>query len=198
MIRLFALAIFILTLVVNFDVVWNESDLAGRTGWATIVGEPWSGAQAHIFLSLLPMALVSACGVYFNLLLWCYGSTFSMVIYPCVLNPWIAGVFGTLFLMTGQCFGPDLFPLLSNAGILLYQLCLVRVLFEVRHDIRQAGELGNFLSALGDDQVTGGSVAAMEVANTTSRADSTSYFTKEQLEAEMMEPELPYMMPSLE
>jgi hypothetical protein len=197
MIRLFALAIFMLTLVVNFDVVWNESDLAGRTGWKTIVENPWSGANAHIFLSLLPMALVSTCCLYFNLLLWCYGSTFSMVIYPCVLNPWIAGIFGTIFLMTGQCFGPDLFPILSNAGILLYQLGLVRVLFEVRHDIRQAGELGNFLTALGDDQVTGGSVAAMEVGTTTG-AGSTSYFTKEQLEAEMMEPELPYMMPSLE
>jgi hypothetical protein len=154
-VRLFSLALFLLTLIVNFDVVWETNDLAGRTGWRTVLQEPWSGSVSHIFLSLLPMALVSVSALYFSLLLWRYGSFFSMVIYPSVFNPWISPVFGTICLMVGQLFGPDLFPILSNAGILLYMMCIVRVLYEVRHDMKQAGDLGSFLDALGDDAVTG-------------------------------------------
>lgn len=153
--RLFALMLFLLTLVVNFDVVWATPDLAGRTGWRTVIQNPWSGSTSHVVLALLPMALVSVCCLYFSLLLWRYGSFFSMIIYPSVLNPWISPVFGTACLIVGQLFGPDLFPILSNAGILLFEMCLLRVLYEVRHDMKQAGDLGHFLDALGNNAVTG-------------------------------------------
>lgn len=161
--RLFSLFIFLLAFVVNFDVVWDESDLAGRTGWATLITEPWdsSGASMHIFLSLLPMTLVGFCCLYFAVLLWRYGSFFSMKIYASIFNPWFSPVFGTLCLLGGQCFGPDLFPVMSRTGIWLYQLCFLRVMYEVRFDIKQAGDLGLFLDALGDDTLTG-SVAAIE------------------------------------
>jgi hypothetical protein len=163
--RLFAIFLFLVTLVVNFDVVWNTSDSAGRTGWATVVRTPWNGSVAHVVMSLLPIALVSICCMYFSFLLWRYGSFFSMKIYPSVINPWCMPMFGTFCLAGGQCFGPDLFPLMSRVGILLYQLCFLRVMYEVRHDIKLSGDLGGFLDALGDDNVTG-SVAAMEVSAT--------------------------------
>lgn len=155
--RLFALFCFILSLIVNFDVVWNRPDLAGQTGWVTVIKEDWneSGANWHIFLSLLPITLVGLCCFYFAILLWRYGSSFSMKIYPSFLNPWVSPIFGTLCLLTGQCFGPNLFPVLSRSGIWLYQLCFLRVIYEVRHDIQQAGDLGHFLDAIGDDQITG-------------------------------------------
>lgn len=159
MIRLFCTFCFLLTLVVNFNVVWSEPDMAGRTGWATLLGQPWdpSGASMHIFLSLLPMAMVGIGCFYFAMLLWRYGSSFSMKIYPSVLNPWASVTFGTICLLGGQCFGPDLFPVLSRTGIWLYELCFLRIMYEVRYDIRQAGDLGQFLDALGDDSVTGSS-----------------------------------------
>ena len=129
--------------------------IAGRTGWRTIIQEPWSGATAHIFLSLLPMALVTMACLYFAVLLWRYGSFYSMVIYPSIINPWIYPIFGTIFMGAGQVFGPDLFPILSNSGILIYLLTVQRVLVEVRTDMDQAGDLGKFLDAIGDDNVTG-------------------------------------------
>lgn len=155
--RLFSIFCFMLSLVVNFDVVWTEPDSAGRTGWATVIRGEWNneGATWHIFLSLLPMALVGLCCLYFSVLLWRYGSSFSMKIYPSFLNPWVSPLFGTLCLLGGQCFGPNLFPVLSRSGIWLYQLCFLRVIYEVRHDIQQAGDLGHFLDAIGDDQITG-------------------------------------------
>jgi hypothetical protein len=174
MVRLFSLALFLLTLVVNFDVVWATNDLAGRTGWKSVIQEPWSGSTAHIFIGLLPMALVSVSCVYFSVLLWRYGSFFSMVIYPSVFNPWISPICGTACMMVGQMFGPDLFPLLSNAGIMLYLMCIVRVLYEVRHDMKQAGDLGSFLDALGDDAVTGSVTPNMNSKWGTTANDDTS------------------------
>ena len=172
-VRLFALAIFILALVVNFDVVWNEQDLAGRTGWATIINseDGWDEETTHIFLSLLPMALTALSCLYFTVLLYQYGTFFSMVIYSNIFNPWIAPVIGTGFLIAGQCFGPDLFPILSNTGILLYHICFLRGMYEIRYDMRQAGDLGNFLTALGDEVVTG----SMPAGATTGDLDSSGY-----------------------
>lgn len=162
--RLFSLFCFLLTLIVNFDVVWSNPDMAGRTGWATIITEEWdeNGSSMHIFLSLLPMTMVAFSCCYFAVLLWRYGSSFSMKIYPHLFNPWVSPLVGTACLLGGQCFGPDLFPVMSRTGIWLYQLFLLRVMYEVRHDIKQAGDLGHFLDALGDDIVTG-SVAAMDL-----------------------------------
>jgi hypothetical protein len=57
-------------------------------------------------------------------------------------------------MIAGQCFGPDLFLITSNIGVLVFMLSMVRVLFEARYDMKQAGDLGGFLSALGNDTVT--------------------------------------------
>jgi len=154
-IRLFALGLLVLNLIVDFDVVWSEQDLAGRTGWRSVVQNPSDVATDHIVLALLPMALVCFCCLYFSLLLWRYGCEFSLVIYRSGnFNPWLSPVFGTLCMMVGQTFGPDLFLLTSSCGILIYFLSMVRVLFEARYDMRQAGDLGLFLHALGNDNVT--------------------------------------------
>jgi len=57
-------------------------------------------------------------------------------------------VFGAGAMIVGQMFGPELFLVTSNSGIILYMISMVRVLYEIRHDIREAGDLGNFLNAL--------------------------------------------------
>ena len=152
--RLFSLGLLILSLFVNFDVVWDEYDLAGRTGWLTLLTEEWSDESLHILLSLLPMAVVAVSCLYFSLLLWRYGTLFAMIIYSSLINPWLAPLLGIFFLLAGQAFGPELFPILSHTGILVYVMCFVRLLFEVRKDFEAANNLGNFLGALGNDQVT--------------------------------------------
>jgi hypothetical protein len=175
--RLFSLFCFLLALVVNFDVVWSDPDLAGRTGWATLISQKWDpdGSSMHIFLSLLPMALVGFCCFYFAMLLWRYGTFFSMKIYASIFNPWASPVFGTIFLLGGQCFGSDLFPVMSRTGIWLYQLCFLRVMYEVRYDIKQAGDLGLFLDALGDDTITGSVATPVDSEKSVSRQRSRDF-----------------------
>jgi hypothetical protein len=153
-IRIFALGLLILNLIVSFDVVWNEEDLAGQTGWLTVIQDSTNSSIDHIILALVPMALVCFCCLYFSLLLWRYGCEFSLVIYGAgIINPWLCPFCGTLTMMAGQCFGPDLFLITSNSGILIFMLSVVRVLFEVRFDMKQARDLGNFLNILGNDTV---------------------------------------------
>jgi hypothetical protein len=167
--RMFSLGILILSFVVNFDVVWEAPDLAGRTGWWTVIQDPWQEGSDHIFYSLLPMALTSLSCLYFSLLLWRYGSEFSMIVYPSSINPWMFTFFGSICMIVGQFFGPYLFPILSNAGILIYMMTLLRVLYEVRHDMLQAGDLGQFLHALGQDHITN---TVSDVSNTKPKADT--------------------------
>lgn len=152
--RLFSVGLLILALIVNFDVLWSQDDLAGRTGWVTLIQDPSNQSVDHIILSLLPMALVSIVCLYFSLLLWRYGCEFSMVIYPSIINPWMYPLLGSACMIAGQMFGPILFPILSNVGIFIFMASMVRTLYEVRFDMQQAGDLGQFLSALGNDTVT--------------------------------------------
>jgi hypothetical protein len=159
-IRIFALGLLILNFIVNFDVMWSEPNLAGKTGWATVVmmSDPNNNNNSdmdQIILALVPMALVSLSCLYFSLLLWRYGCELSLVIYSSgVINPWLTPVIGSLAMIVGQLFGPDLFLITSNSGILLYMLSLVRILYEAQRDLEVSGDLGHFLDVLGNDNIT--------------------------------------------
>ena len=145
--RMFAIGLLILNLLVNFDVLSDDSQV-GRTGWVTVVNKPEGDSTLNISLALLPMALVSCLCLYFACLIWRYGSEFSMVITTSICNAWMCPVLGAIAMIIGQMFGPNLFLITSNSGILLYMVSMTRALYEIRHDIRQAGDLGNFLIAL--------------------------------------------------
>lgn len=145
--RFFTLGILVLNLLVNFDVLSDDS-MVGRTGWATVVNTPDDHDTTIILIALFPMLLVCCFCLYFSCLLWRYGCEFSMIINVSFLNAWISPVFGAVAMTVGQMFGPDLFLITSNTGILLYYIAMVRVLYEIRHDIREAGDLGHFLNAL--------------------------------------------------
>lgn len=147
--RIFALGLLILGLLVNFDVLSDESQV-GLTGWASVVnnGEGINDSTLTILLALLPMALVSLLCLYFSCLLWRYGCEFSMIINTSFLNAWMWPTIGALAMIVGQGFGPDLYLITSNTGILFYMMAMTRVLYVIRQDIRQSGDLGHFLDAL--------------------------------------------------
>eukprot|EP00538_Stauroneis_constricta_P013507 CAMPEP_0119562942 /NCGR_PEP_ID=MMETSP1352-20130426/22026_1 /TAXON_ID=265584 /ORGANISM="Stauroneis constricta, Strain CCMP1120" /LENGTH=322 /DNA_ID=CAMNT_0007611461 /DNA_START=309 /DNA_END=1277 /DNA_ORIENTATION=+ len=154
--RLFAVALLVVSFIINFDEIYKDRlELTGRTGWYTVVADAWSGESYGVTLSLMPMALVSILCMYFAMLLWRYGTVFSMTIYPSMINPWLFPVIGVSLLFAGQCVGRRLFPILSNAGIFMYILCLFRVLVEIQRDVNSAHDLGNFLDALGDENAIG-------------------------------------------
>jgi hypothetical protein len=168
--HIFCLCMLVCGLLVNFDVLRSESNLAGRTGWATVTGEH---IGPHVVVALLPMALSICFCFYFALLLWRYGCEFSLTIHSSFLNPWMLPTTGVLVMAGGQLFGPDLYPIMSSLGICVYMTSMVRLLFEIRGDLTQSTDLGNFLGAVwteSDSSKRDGSIRAP----TSSTSDSTS------------------------
>jgi hypothetical protein len=150
--RIFALVQLLLSIIVNFDVVWSDSDVAGRAGWITVVmtkTKNWNPySLSHVILALLPMFFTSISCLYFAILLWRYGNELSMTIYTSIFNPWMTPLIGVVAMVAGQLPGPRLFPVLSNCGICVHQLSMLIVMFEIRKDLDKSVELGSFLGAV--------------------------------------------------
>jgi hypothetical protein len=144
--NVFAIVLAVLSIVVNFDVMWSHSDMAGRTGWMTVFTEEWEPAMVHVFLALIPMTLVSCICFYFAVLLFRYGNELSITMYSSCCNPWIWPPIGCVSLFAAQ-FPSHWFPLWSNLGICIYQVAMLRILFEIRQELGEETDLGIYLGA---------------------------------------------------
>lgn len=143
--RTLAVLLFVLSLLINFDVIMPASPYAGRTGWSFVIEQPFTAEMTSVVLGLLPMAItVFACGR-FSIDLWKYGTTSSMVVHSCPINPWLSPLFGTVLLAAAQWPNTRLFPVLSNVGILCFTESLLFLLVEVNKDLSLASELNAFL-----------------------------------------------------
>jgi hypothetical protein len=143
----FALVLLMVSILVNFDVMWSTSDLAGRTGWMTLILDPWEPSHVHVVLALLPMTLVCCCSLYFAALLCRYGNELSMTIYSSFINPWIWPIVGVVCMFCGLLTPSPWFAFTSNMGICIYQVTILRTLLEIRQDLGEATELGSYLRA---------------------------------------------------
>lgn len=180
--HIFSLSMLAFGLLVNFDVLWSGSSLSGRTGWATVTTEH---SDPQVFAALLPMALSTCLCFYFALILWRYGCEFSLTIYPSFVNPWMLPTLGVIAMAGGQLFGPNLYPIMSTTGICVYMLSMVRLLYEIRGDLAQSTDLGNFLGAvwtepdpskLKDRESWGGSTRS-PTASTSGTASEPTHFS---------------------
>jgi hypothetical protein len=174
----FAGLLFLVGILVNFDIMWSSADLAGRTGWVTLLLDPWEPSFVHILSGLIPMTIVCGVCVYFAGLLFRYGNELSMTIYSSFLNPWMWPVAGVVAMFGGILPPSPWFPLTSNLGICIYQVTILRVLFEIRKDLGQASELGSYLRACwetpaGVDVTTSSTVVDEVIIEQTQPADRT-------------------------
>ncbi|KAG7366803.1 hypothetical protein IV203_029473 [Nitzschia inconspicua] len=143
----FAVLLFVINILVNFDVLWSDAGLAGRTGWMTLLLDPWEPSFFRVVLALVPMTLVCGVCLYFAYLLFRYGNEYSMTIYISFVTPWMWPLVGVAALVGGFLPPSPWFPLASNLGIGIYQVTILRVMFEIRLDLGQANELGSYLQA---------------------------------------------------
>lgn len=90
-----------------------------------------------------------------------------MVVHSSICNPWFYPFFGTVGMATGQIFGPKLYPVMSNAGILLFVITLLALMAEIDKDIVATNDVARFLVQVakkGDEiSVTATSRAAQSV-----------------------------------
>mmetsp|Transcript_21368 Transcript_21368/g.30224 ORF Transcript_21368/g.30224 Transcript_21368/m.30224 type:complete len:361 (+) Transcript_21368:271-1353(+) len=149
-IRIVAILLMVIGLVVNFCLfITNESTNAGLAGWWTLMNDIKGGDwDNHLFLSLIPPAILGLFASYFSTELWRYGTEHSMVVHSSFWNPWFSPFFGTVALLAGQMFGPKWYALLSNLGFFVFIEFILLLLPEVERDWNEANELQNFLGAL--------------------------------------------------
>eukprot|EP00565_Helicotheca_tamesis_P006616 CAMPEP_0185736640 /NCGR_PEP_ID=MMETSP1171-20130828/28412_1 /TAXON_ID=374046 /ORGANISM="Helicotheca tamensis, Strain CCMP826" /LENGTH=394 /DNA_ID=CAMNT_0028407323 /DNA_START=178 /DNA_END=1358 /DNA_ORIENTATION=+ len=150
-IRAVSIVLLVMGIIVNFDLiddVVKVDQLAGRAGWWPLFendGILWDD-KLHLFLSLLPTAILIFCSYYFSLLLWRYGTESSMVVHSSCWNPWFSLFFGTIFLTVGQCFSEKWYPLTSNIGFVLFIISYLHLMNEVDKDMVAASEFVDFLA----------------------------------------------------
>lgn len=69
-------------------------------------------------------------------------------------NPWFYPFFGTVAMAIGQIFGPKLYAVMSNSGILLFIIALLALMAEVDKDIVATRNISGFLmqvAKIGDE-----------------------------------------------
>jgi hypothetical protein len=149
-----------MNLMVNFDFIQSGvlvDQLAGRAGWWSLFSEEGTFNQKlHLFLSLLPTAVLVAVSFYLSIMLWRYGTSSSMIVHSSICNPWFYSFFGTLFMAAGQLFSEKLYPIMSNTGLLIYIITVEAVMVEVDKDIVAIENEASFLVcvALKGDQIS--------------------------------------------
>jgi hypothetical protein len=78
-----------------------------------------------------------------------YGTQSSMVVHSSMCNPWFYPFFGTVAMAVGQIFGPELYPVMSNAGILIFVIALLALMAEVDKDMIATHNVASFLMQVG-------------------------------------------------
>ena len=90
-IRSLATVLLVMGLMVNFDFIQSDvsvDELAGRAGWWTLFSEAGTFEQKlHLFLSLIPIAVLVAVSFYLSLTMWKYGTSSSMIVHSSICNP---------------------------------------------------------------------------------------------------------------
>ena len=159
-IRSLATVLLIIGLIVNFDFVESDipiDELAGRAGWWTLFNKNVPFEQKlHLFLSLVPIAVLVIVSFYLSIMLWRYGTSSSMIVHSSICNPWFYCFFGTLAMAAGQLFAEQLYPIMSNTGILIFIITIEAVMVEVDKDIVAIENEASFLVcvALKGDQIS--------------------------------------------
>jgi len=90
-IRSLATVLLVMGLMVNFDFIQSDvhvDELAGRAGWWTLFNEEGTFEQKlHLFLSLVPIAVLVAVSFYLSTMMWRYGTSSSMIVHSSICNP---------------------------------------------------------------------------------------------------------------
>jgi len=176
-IRSLATVLLVIGLMVNFDFVqsgiYPVDELAGRAGWLALIEmEGPFDEKLHLFLSLLPIAVLVVVSFYLSIMLWRYGTSSSMIVHSSICNPWFYCFFGTLAMAAGQLFTEQLYPVMSNTGVLIFIIAIEAVMVEVDKDIVAIENEASFLVcvALKGDQI---SVARPSVIEQRNNNDTT-------------------------
>ena len=150
-IRMISLVLLIMGIIANFTLVLpknkedyhpEDEDLVGRVGWWGLY--PWVG-QIHLLLALLPAMCLFVIAFFLSLVLWRYGTSYSMIVHSSIFNPWCSQLFGTIAMAIGQCFGENVYLITSHIGFLLLIWSVLSLMNEINKDLFATYDFEEFL-----------------------------------------------------
>jgi len=144
--RLIAVLLFVINILVSFDLVEPLNSEAGKSGWIQWIQSPLPFTEKkHWFLSLLPVSILCLCDFYISSILWSYGTKSSMVVHASCFNSWFSLFFGTLALAASQFFDEGYYIIATDVGMLLFFYSIIILLKEVDKEMTVAQDFDDFL-----------------------------------------------------
>ncbi|CAM9530988.1 unnamed protein product, partial [Hapterophycus canaliculatus] len=129
-VRILATMIFVLGVLVNYDIAGNDHK-AGGTGLLDT-----KDASAHLLLALLPTTGMAAIALYIAVYMWKYGNDASIVVQSTVCNGWMFLFLGTLALLGGQIPPECCFRVVNESGQVLFLLSLIAIGREIGREVQ--------------------------------------------------------------
>jgi hypothetical protein len=152
-IRVLALALFAIGILANFEIVVPTTPAAAmadgnhqnvtRSGWLGLF--PWTG-QIWLLFKLIPSLCLFVLTFFLSILLWRYGTTYSIHVHSSIFNPWCCQFFGNLAMGIGQCLpSPNMYYISSMVGFLLLLWSVLALMKEITQDLLAEENFEDFL-----------------------------------------------------
>mmetsp|Transcript_18252 Transcript_18252/g.25956 ORF Transcript_18252/g.25956 Transcript_18252/m.25956 type:complete len:387 (+) Transcript_18252:35-1195(+) len=142
-IRAIALCLLAIGILSNMELLSSTTTKDYTEGWMGLY--PWVG-QIWLLISLTPYFCLFVIGFYLSILLWRYGTSYSMNVHSSMCNPWCAQFFGNIAFGIGLAFSSsDLFLITSHVGFLLLIWSVLAVMREISKDLLADEEFEDFL-----------------------------------------------------
>jgi hypothetical protein len=165
-IRVLALALLVIGLLANFEIVFQEpppstistetpslstttttfhetTSSTNRKGWLGLF--PWTG-QVWLLFELIPSLCLFILTFFLSILLWRYGTSYSIHVHSSMFNPWCCQFFGNLAMGVGQCFPPpNIYYISCHVGFLLLLWSVLAVMKEITKDLLAEEDFEDFL-----------------------------------------------------
>eukprot|EP00612_Vaucheria_litorea_P000191 CAMPEP_0171451748 /NCGR_PEP_ID=MMETSP0945-20130129/123_1 /TAXON_ID=109269 /ORGANISM="Vaucheria litorea, Strain CCMP2940" /LENGTH=320 /DNA_ID=CAMNT_0011976259 /DNA_START=276 /DNA_END=1238 /DNA_ORIENTATION=- len=139
-VRILALAIFVLGILIDFSLIGLEGENAGTSGFSDA-----GGAGSQYILSLIPATVMAFICIYLSIYMWRYGSNASMVVHSTWLNKWLALFVGSVVMFAGQFPPEPVFRFTSAFGLTVLLAAMLLVYGEIEKEEKLRAHFAQFL-----------------------------------------------------
>jgi hypothetical protein len=136
-----ALGLFVLGILIYFQLVGRDDPKAGTAGYTDI-----KDASAQFVLALVPSTVVAAIALYLSIFTWKYGNDASIVVNSTIFNKWAALLVGALCMLAAQIPPESSFRVTKEIGQSVLLVSIVLLYGEVEREAAARDHFAAFLA----------------------------------------------------
>jgi hypothetical protein len=140
-VRMTALGLFVLGILIYFQLVGRDDPKAGTAGYTDV-----KGASAQFVLALVPSTVVAAIALYLSIFTWKYGNDASIVVNSTIFNKWAALLLGSLCMLAAQIPPESSFRVTKEIGQSVLLVSIVLLYGEVEREAAARDHFAAFLA----------------------------------------------------